>query len=69
MKIVRFSIARPVTITMFMVAAVVFGYVAFDRLPINLLPDISYPTLTIRTEFTGTAYVGFADLKTTGRLK
>jgi HAE1 family hydrophobic/amphiphilic exporter-1 len=55
MKIVKFSINRPVTITMFMVAAVVFGYVAFDRLPINLLPDISYPTLTIRTEYLGTA--------------
>jgi len=55
MKIVKFSITRPVTITMLMVAAVVFGYVAFDRLPINLLPDISYPTLTIRTEYAGTA--------------
>jgi len=55
MKIVKFSINRPVTVTMFMVAAVVFGYVAFDRLPINLLPDISYPTLTIRTEYEGTA--------------
>jgi HAE1 family hydrophobic/amphiphilic exporter-1 len=55
MKLVQFSISRPVTITMFMFAAVVFGYVAFDRLPINLLPDISYPTLTIRTEYEGTA--------------
>jgi HAE1 family hydrophobic/amphiphilic exporter-1 len=55
MKIVKFSINRPVTITMLMVAAIVFGYVAFDRLPINLLPDISYPTLTIRTEYAGTA--------------
>jgi len=55
MKIVKFSISRPVTVTMFMVAAIVFGYVAFDRLPINLLPDISYPTLTIRTEYPGTA--------------
>jgi HAE1 family hydrophobic/amphiphilic exporter-1 len=55
MKIVKFSITRPVTVTMFMVAAVIFGYVAFDRLPINLLPDISYPTLTIRTEYEGTA--------------
>ena len=55
MKIVKFSISRPVTITMFMVASVVFGYVAFNRLPINLLPDISYPTFTIRTEYEGTA--------------
>ncbi len=55
MKIVDFSIGRPVTIVMFMFAAIVFGAVAFDRLPINLLPDITYPTLTIRTEYTGTA--------------
>ncbi len=55
MKIVKFSINRPVTVTMLMVASVVFGYVAFDRLPLNLLPDISYPTLTVRTEYAGTA--------------
>ena len=55
MKTVKFSINRPVTITMLMVAAIIFGFVAFERLPINLLPDISYPTLTIRTEYPGTA--------------
>lgn len=55
MKLVSASIRRPVTVTMFMVAAVVFGVVAFDRLPINLLPDITYPTLTIRTEYPGAA--------------
>ncbi|KAA3613309.1 MAG: AcrB/AcrD/AcrF family protein [Calditrichaeota bacterium] len=55
MKIVNFSISRPVTITMFTVAAVIFGFVAFDRLPINLLPDISYPSLTVRTDYPGTA--------------
>ncbi|MFQ5640207.1 MAG: efflux RND transporter permease subunit [bacterium] len=55
MKIVKFSINRPVTVLMFILAGIVFGVVAFDRLPINLLPDISYPTLTIRTEYAGTA--------------
>ncbi len=55
MKLVSTSIRRPVTVTMVMVAAVVFGIVAFGRLPINLLPDISYPTLTIRTEYPGAA--------------
>ncbi|MCI0694426.1 efflux RND transporter permease subunit [candidate division KSB1 bacterium] len=55
MKLVKFSIARPVTITMIFLASVIFGWVAFDRLPINLLPDISYPTLTVRTGYPGTA--------------
>ena len=28
-------------------ALVIFGFVSFTRLPMNLLPDISYPTLTV----------------------
>ena len=55
MKIISFAIGRPVTIVMLMVAMVLFGSIAFQRLPINLLPDITYPTLTVRTEFVGAA--------------
>ncbi|RKY89147.1 AcrB/AcrD/AcrF family protein [candidate division KSB1 bacterium] len=55
MKIVKFSINRPVTISMFVAAAILFGIVSFKKLAINLLPDITYPTLTIRTEYSGTA--------------
>jgi len=55
MKIVEASIRRPVTVTMLMVTLVLFGGVAYQRLPINLLPDISYPTLSVRTEFIGAA--------------
>lgn len=55
MKIVKFSIGRPVTITMLMVTLVLFGAVSYQRLPINLLPDISYPTLSVRTEYVGAA--------------
>lgn len=55
MKLINFSTRRRVTVTMFVVAAVIFGMVAFDRLAINLLPDITYPTLTVRTEYEGTA--------------
>ena len=55
MKIIGFSIGRPVTIVMLMTAMLLFGFIAFSRLPINLLPDITYPTLTVRTEYTGAA--------------
>jgi HAE1 family hydrophobic/amphiphilic exporter-1 len=40
---------------MFTLAIVLFGFVSFLRLKINLLPDLTYPTLTIRTEYTGAA--------------
>jgi HAE1 family hydrophobic/amphiphilic exporter-1 len=53
--IVDFSIRRPVTVFVFMLAAVVFGLVGFDDLAVDLLPEITYPSLTVRTEFTGAA--------------
>ena len=36
---------------MFVVAVILFGFVSLDRLALNLLPDISYPSLTIQTDF------------------
>jgi HAE1 family hydrophobic/amphiphilic exporter-1 len=40
---------------MFTLAIIIFGFVSFFRLKINLLPELTYPTLTIRTEYTGAA--------------
>ena len=53
MGLVNFSTSRRVTVAMLMVAVVVFGMVGFSRLAVNLLPDITYPTLTVRTEYEG----------------
>jgi len=55
MKLVETSIRRRVTIAMFTVAVVLFGFVSFTRLKLSLLPELSYPTLTVRTEYTGAA--------------
>lgn len=55
MKLIEFSTRRRVTVTMFVVAALIFGMVAFQRLSINLLPDITYPTVTVRTLYEGAA--------------
>ncbi len=55
MKIVKFSINHPVSVLMFTVAAIIFGFISYSKLRLNLLPKISYPTLTIQTEYPGTA--------------
>ncbi len=55
MKVVKFSLDHPVSVFMFTVAAVIFGFISFSKLTLNLLPTISYPTLTIKTEYAGTA--------------
>ena len=46
---------RPVAIFMVVLAVAVFGYVSYQQLPLNMMPDISYPTLTIRTDYPDTA--------------
>ncbi len=55
MSIIDFSVKRRVTVAMFTLAVILFGFVSFFRLKINLLPELSYPTLTIRTEYPGAA--------------
>ena len=49
MKLIDISIPRRVTVTILLVTLVLFGFVAYQRRPIHLLPDISYPTLTVQT--------------------
>ncbi len=51
MNVIRSAIHRPVTVAMFVVAVILFGWVSLDRLALNLLPDISYPSLTIQTDY------------------
>ncbi|MFK8053283.1 MAG: efflux RND transporter permease subunit [Woeseiaceae bacterium] len=53
--VVRMATERPVTILMLFLAIVMFGWVSLSRLAVNLLPDLSYPTLTVRTELVGAA--------------
>ncbi len=48
-------VSRPVTMIMLFVAATVFGAVSYGRLPIALMPDLSYPTITVRTTWDGAA--------------
>lgn len=55
MQLVDFAIRRRVTIAMATVAVTLLGAISLSRLKVNLLPDLSYPTLTIRTELPGAA--------------
>ncbi|MDR6094839.1 efflux RND transporter permease subunit [Stenotrophomonas sp. SORGH_AS_0321] len=53
--LVEFATRRRVTIAMCTVTLILFGLIALNSLKVNLLPDLSYPTLTVRTEYTGAA--------------
>ncbi|MBU4268779.1 MAG: efflux RND transporter permease subunit [Acidobacteria bacterium] len=54
MNISDFSIRRPVFTVMLTLAIVAVGMVAVSRLPIDLMPDITFPTLSISTSYENT---------------
>jgi HAE1 family hydrophobic/amphiphilic exporter-1 len=51
----RFTVARPVAVLVFFLTAMVFGTFSMTSLPLNLMPEMSYPKLTVRTEYPGAA--------------
>ncbi|GAA0852702.1 efflux RND transporter permease subunit [Aliiglaciecola litoralis] len=55
MNLIDIAVKRPVTVWMFTLAVLLFGFVSLSRLSLNLLPELSYPTLTIRTDYVGAA--------------
>ncbi len=63
-RLIELATERRVTIVMLMVAIVLFGMVSLSRLKLNLLPEISYPTVTVRTELAGAAPVEVESLIT-----
>ncbi len=60
MSLPRRAIGRPVAVAMLFVAIAFLGMISFARLPIDLLPDVSYPKLVIYTQYTG---VGPAEIE------
>lgn len=55
MKITKISAKRPVTTLMFFVGIVLLGFVSLRELSVDLLPDISYPKLSVVTQYSGVA--------------
>ena len=55
MSLTRAAIRRPVTTVAAVLALVLVGSVSLSRLPVSLLPDVTLPLLTIRTDYEGAA--------------
>ncbi len=51
MNLSGFSIRRPVAVAMIVLGILILGFVSLEKIPINLLPDITYPKITLRTEY------------------
>jgi HAE1 family hydrophobic/amphiphilic exporter-1 len=54
-QLFRALVDHPVGVLMVFMGLVVFGWVSAKRLAVNLMPDIAYPSVTVRTEVPGAA--------------
>ncbi len=55
MNLPQFSVKRSVTVLMLILIIAIFGMISFTRLGVELMPDITFPTVSIITKDTGVA--------------
>ena len=55
MSLSHFSIHRPVTVLMLCLVAILLGGVAFFNIPVDLMPETVYPTISVWAEYEGVA--------------
>jgi len=53
MNLTNLAIRRPVLITVVFLIITLLGGVSFLQLPVDLMPDVSFPTLTVQTTYGG----------------
>ncbi len=51
MKLSQFSVHHPIFTVMIFLIVIILGFVSFTRLPIDLMLDITYPTLSLSTSY------------------
>ena len=53
MSLPEFSIKRPVTVLMAVMICLLLGAIAFTEIPVDLMPEVNFPTLSITTDYEG----------------
>ena len=55
MNLIRLSIERPMAVVAMVLMIILFGYVALQRIPIQMAPDVRQPVLIVTTNWRGAA--------------
>jgi HAE1 family hydrophobic/amphiphilic exporter-1 len=64
MSVPRFAIQRPVMMAMISCIIILLGAISLSRLPVDLLPDISQPTVNVRVTYVGVGPLEMEELVT-----
>ena len=64
MSVPRVAVSRPVTMFMVSIVIVLLGTISLFQLPVDLLPEIEYPALTINVTYEGVGPLEVEELVT-----
>ncbi len=64
MSIPRTAIHRPITMFMICSVIVLLGAISLARLPVDLMPDVSFPSITVRVSYPGVGPLEMEELVT-----
>jgi hydrophobic/amphiphilic exporter-1 (mainly G- bacteria), HAE1 family len=64
MSIPRLAIHRPVTMFMLSGVIMLLGFLSLMRLPVDLMPDVTYPSITVRVGYAGVGPLEIEELIT-----
>lgn len=53
MSVIDLSVKRPIGTIMFYIGIILLGFISVSKLSINLLPDLSYPKISVVTDYPG----------------
>jgi hydrophobic/amphiphilic exporter-1 (mainly G- bacteria), HAE1 family len=53
LKLADGAIRRPVLTSVVFLILIILGAISFVRLPVDLMPDVSWPSITVRTNYSG----------------
>ena len=64
MSIPRIAIHRPVSMFMISGIIVLLGLISLTRLPVDLMPDVEFPSITVRVGYPGVGPLEMEELVT-----
>ncbi len=64
MSIPRFAINRPIMMSMLSAIVILIGVISLTRLPVDLLPDVSQPTVSVSVNYAGVGPLEMEELVT-----
>ena len=59
MNLAKFALRNPITILMLVLGVILLGFISFSKLPVDMFPDITFPSITVGTFYPGANPAGY----------